>query len=100
LQTKFDIVHPCGPAGLNEHKENNDFFKVFPSPARDLLNIEYASELESNCEFQLVQLDGTIVKTSNFVGHSSLDISQLASGSYIARIRVENKEYSKMIVIE
>jgi len=60
--------------------------KVYPNPARDLLNIEFTSENTGKTKFDIFNLNGRLVKTVNLEStdnHYQINIQDLASGAYI-----------------
>ncbi len=60
--------------------------KVYPNPAKDILNIEFTSETTSKTKFDIFNLNGRLVKTVNLEStdnHYQINIQDLASGAYI-----------------
>jgi hypothetical protein len=70
---------------------------IYPNPAIDVLNIE----VEENSIFELVNSYGQVVHKSNVTGNSSIDVSNLNSGWYIARlISNDGKVAMKKVIIQ
>ena len=63
---------------------------VYPNPANDVLNI---SGVLDSFEYQIVDLSGKLIVSGN--NNSRIDISELASGVYFAKI---NGEYENRVI--
>jgi hypothetical protein len=79
--------------------------KLFPNPARDVLNIMLQLEAPASVSASLATLDGRIVREQQVNASAGyqllpLDISGLAPGFYIARARAGEQAWSGKVVKE
>jgi aminopeptidase N len=78
-------------------------FKVFPNPAQDELNLEFAKKHDC-CMVEVTNTQGQVVLSEKLKGRSStkkLDISKLAPGSYFVGVVTDNLAYDvKRFVVE
>lgn len=77
--------------GINQAKEiaKNLNFRVYPIPAKEIVNIEKASSSNMILNFIITDLSGKVLKTSQNSGSEtliSLDISGLARGIYLLNL--------------
>jgi choice-of-anchor B domain-containing protein len=68
--------------GVSEFNRN---VKIYPNPALDELSIEGVTGL-----IQILSLDGRLAKTVFIEKNSSIDIHELASGTYILQVEAAN----------
>ena len=68
--------------GVSEFNRN---VKIYPNPALDELSIEGVTGL-----IQILSLDGRLAKTVFLEKNSSIDIHELASGTYILQVEAAN----------
>lgn len=95
VRMKFDtcvVITPCvayqNTVGLNEIAGNS--FKIYPSPAREWLNID---ELPSTGLVVLTDLTGKTLITEKVEAKSiSIDISGLSSGMYLVKYLHEGQQ--------
>ena len=76
-------------------------FRLFPNPARKVMNIEFNQELHS-FRYQICDLTGKKLSESfQTIGGRSLNISikNLAPGSYILRISMDSEEFSAIFQV-
>jgi hypothetical protein len=75
----------------------------FPSPAKDVLNINMGTLLDKDYTFMLIDLQGKVVM-NKLVEHAQLieavPVTGLAKGMYLAVIETATNRISKKIVIE
>lgn len=75
--------------------------KVYPNPAKDLLNIEFTSENTGKTKFDIFNLNGRLVKTLNLESTDNnyqINIQDLASGAYILIINNEGGSNSHKFI--
>lgn len=75
--------------------------KVYPNPAKDILNIEFTSEITGKTKFDIFNLNGRLVKTVNLEStdnHYQINIQDLASGAYILIINNEGGSNSHKFI--
>lgn len=71
-------------------------FKIYPNPAKSSINISMPVE---NAELELWTLDGKLAQSKSISNNSSIDISSLISGSYIAKISYGNRLVTKILEV-
>lgn len=87
------------PSGIDETQDQT--FKIYPNPADEYLVIESASGLSSSATMQLMDQTGKVVLNEELTGSSSrINISTLASGSYMLLLRIEDQTSTQAIIIE
>jgi hypothetical protein len=78
-------------------------FKLFPNPASDELNIEFADKHDC-CIIEITNIQGQVVLSEKLKGKSTekkIDISKLAAGTYFVGVITDNLAYDmKRIVVE
>ena len=75
-----------------------DGFALFPNPVRNRLSIRFES-LPSNCILYISDMFGRIMFMENLTGmRTSINISHLQQGTYIATCIMDNKKYSRKFV--
>lgn len=74
---------------------------IYPNPSSNYLNIDLIT-ISDNVYYHLISTTGNIVKTGMLKsGSQTIDISQLASGSYILKIEEKNKySLTRKLVIQ
>lgn len=74
---------------------NNGTFIIYPNPTKDLLNISFSNELVNKPSVvSIFSAQGKLVLVQNYRVSSpieAINISQLASGNYIVRVKAGNK---------
>jgi CubicO group peptidase (beta-lactamase class C family) len=73
------------------HLNMNDLL-LYPNPSGDILVLD---NLISD-ELQILSLNGDLIKTINLYQSNKIDISDLASGTYLLRINNNTKKFVKM----
>ena len=74
--------------GIIEAIENNAAFGVWPTPARDVLNITLPEQQKGNVNGILRDLTGRIVREWNIspIGNTSVNVSDLPQGQYFLQL--------------
>lgn len=75
-----------GTTAVDEHVEINNQFLLYPNPANNILNVKTQEEGSAS----IFDISGNLVKTLNYKGNSSFDISNLDNGNYIIRFFTNN----------
>lgn len=92
----FSTSDTCTLLNINENiKQNKNAIVAFPNPTNNLLkiHIEYPYQ---NLQFSLFNLNG--LELLSIDNQTELDISQLAIGTYIVRIHIDNQIIRKKII--
>lgn len=78
-------VSPVGVKNIG----NADAIKIYPNPAKDLLNIDIAQP-SIECNIEVLCMDGRYILTKKANGtNTQLDISKLPRGMYLLRVSAE-----------
>ena len=89
------------PAMNNETIEK-ETFKIFPNPAKDVLNIAFSSEKNGRTQYAVFDLNGRLIKTfekEHFKqSHHQIIIDFLTSGTYVLIIHHNGKSYNNKFV--
>ena len=91
----FDNIKvTAGTVGVKNIVSNN--VSLYPNPATDLLNVT----VKENSTFELIDITGKTVLSRMVEGTSSINISKLSSGMYLAKVTSESglTEISKVLV--
>lgn len=96
-----------GAVGIKENASiiNYQNFKVFPNPHNGQCNVEFASDMNENLTYKLVNVLGQVSKTGVYaatLGINTLKIntSELTTGIYILSIFNSNQELYKQKIIK
>lgn len=87
-------IKPSLVTGVNEIFQK-EFVKVFPSPAKDKINVQFTeSTLKYN--IKVITIEGkTILETKS----KTIDVSRLVSGIYLVAIDTDQYHFIKKVVI-
>ena len=100
-QTTFTI-NVVNSVGLEENLLSN--INIYPNPANNQLRIEFDSNESGKGSISILDMSGKIVLINNLsvFGNNSvnLNISSLANGLYLVRIKTENGQSLSKLVIE
>ena len=92
----FSASDTCTFLNINENiKQNKNAIVAFPNPTNNSLKIQIEYPYQ-NLQFSLFNLNGLELLTTE--NQTDLDISQLASGTYIVRIHIDNRIIRKKII--
>jgi cytochrome c peroxidase len=79
-------VIPLGTVGIDNTRKD-DFFKVYPNPASDILNLDLQS---AAAMVRIVDLSGKVVHSGNYSGLQSLYVGNLPAGMYVVTATAED----------
>ena len=100
LTTIRSITFSTGTSGQAQQREQVSF-RMFPNPVTDLLTIETNISERGAGTIEIISLDGRTLQTlrANFEnGTNQVNVSSLAQGVYICRIRNGNHTSSLQFV--
>ncbi|MFN5324992.1 MAG: T9SS type A sorting domain-containing protein [Bacteroidota bacterium] len=88
--------------GISENEAAAQLIQISPNPATDVIKIDLTSLVESPSSIQLVDLSGRTIKEIPMVGNSiyTIERNDIADGTYIVRVRLNNGEVNKKIVLQ
>jgi hypothetical protein len=97
---RVDVVF-CGTNSISINEDVYSSFAVYPNPATDFINIEYAGQ--SNGSFELFNVIGQSVYTEALNAgdqKSAVDVSSLKSGVYFYTLQIDGQvmETKKLII--
>lgn len=93
-----DLIYGISCLGVNETKMDASIQSIYPNPAATNCTVEFNLRNEETVSIQIVDLSGKIlvrkeeVKAFNGSNKVDLDVSSLATGSYL--VRLTNGEFS------
>lgn len=91
-----DLAFSGGTVEVNEI--SNEDYLIYPNPASDILNIELKNSAINS--YEILNIDGSVVTSGDLTNSSSsIDVSQLASGTYFIKLRNELTMGIQKIVI-
>lgn len=90
------VVKPLS-VGVNELKNNNNSFSIYPNPTNSIVNID-AKEMTSVSIFNTL---GEMVYTQNKISTNSLQIntSQWSKGLYTVQVNSNNQSITKKLIV-
>jgi len=77
--------------------EKDIYLNVFPNPASSLVNVNYHQDNSEAQLIEIIDMSGRIVLSVNSTGNTQLDLSGLQAGSYLIRLRNENRIATRLI---
>lgn len=93
----LSAVEPTNFVGLSNTDDAS--IKLFPNPSNG--NFIFTNNLNSNSTITILDQSGRVVYEKEINANSAyIDLDNLKSGSYIAKINTENKTYQTRIVIQ
>lgn len=69
--------------------------QIYPNPASDKVNIKAVEDIEN---IALYDVKGSLIRDFGKVDSSSIDISNIASGNYILKIKTKNSQIIKKVI--
>jgi len=81
------------PVRAVKFEKGKEEVKIFPVPATDVLNVQLPSSYVNNVSLQLMGIDGKFISTLKpSVNNVRINVSNLASGTYVIRMVKANGE--------
>ena len=84
------VVRYDGTVGISGPERNAVHVRIFPNPARDVIQLENIEGASGTCEILIYNIEGQIVLqqvpavTSGMI---TLDVSSLAPGTYLLKLK-------------
>jgi predicted MPP superfamily phosphohydrolase len=102
IYDEFTIVKPDGSSPITSVDNNSDRIlnpRVYPNPAGDFLQVEYALNKEAELKITLLDYSGKELfseKMQSYTGENRklFNVNGLTAGNYILNIRTENETVS------
>jgi hypothetical protein len=96
----WDDVKFGGAVGVQNVDAAAAGIKIYPNPASDFCNIEFAQELKGTIILSVLDANGQLVKTVNLAQQkSTLDLQEFNSGMYFINIKKDAVNYFQKLVI-
>lgn len=97
----YYIIEYDANMGIRDYRKDNSKFLIYPSPVKDYLHIEIKKANTTITEICIYNPLGELVMTEKFKNSSlcRLDLHELNSGLYFARILMANGESSTRKII-
>ncbi len=84
---------------IKEEKNKDTWVKIYPNPVFDKLVVELKDKLMINNQFQLIDINGKLLKQRSFSSNKiSVDLSNLSKGIYFIEVFNNNFSYRKKII--
>jgi len=103
-ETKQVINGLFTSTAVENHQLNEDFFNVYPVPAKESIFIENNSGNNKNTTVNIIGSNGTIAQSTSYLNNSnnklSVSVNNLNSGIYILQIITPEQIQHKKIIIE
>ncbi len=88
----YDDLWEYDPTILSAENYSSTSISIFPNPAHNVLNIDSQSPLET---VKIYTISGGLIKEAS---NSSIDVFELPSGLYFARISIDGETFTKKFV--
>ncbi len=88
-----------------ESNEEIQYFRIYPNPSEGLLTMEVGPKIANEFEVEIANSRGTIVYKNNYINKDTengitIDLRHLSGGIYVLKILINEKSYSRKIIIE
>lgn len=88
LQTIFETIHNCSSSLISEPERFEDYFSVYPNPAKDQIHI--VNKTIEPFNLHLIDSSGRFIHSEVITSAVYIDTSEYSRGMYT--LRIENKE--------
>jgi uncharacterized Ntn-hydrolase superfamily protein len=99
LQTLFDVQHSCLNAYIPEKEDRQ--WKIYPNPANDRITFESLVPLQRSTEarYEISDALGRTVRSGVILGMvCTVDIEDLAPGSYLIEIKIADQRVQRKLI--
>ena len=91
--------------GIWDNKTPAFLLNTYPNPAKNQLNVEFASKIGKTAEVSLLNIHGQVLSLESFVMAESIsrqmfDVSTLSSGIYMVKVSIEGDTSFEKVIIE
>ncbi|MDP4266127.1 MAG: T9SS type A sorting domain-containing protein, partial [Bacteroidota bacterium] len=98
-----DSAFTIGSTGINEILTDDTYYKIFPIPATNNIQIEYYSKDRKQVVLELLDYTGRNLYKQNIIlernAINSIDVKDISNGIYFLRIDDEKDVHTKKIII-
>ncbi|MBK7410245.1 MAG: T9SS type A sorting domain-containing protein [Saprospirales bacterium] len=102
-QMDYDGTFDYSPIRVVDIGPPSNSIRVFPNPAREEVTIAFSEPTEVRGALWLFDQNGRLVSESVIAPQTTefqLRLAQLPSGTYILKVKVGTKEWTKRLVVE
>jgi hypothetical protein len=94
----FDLPVECN-LSVNDIKSSQ--FNIYPNPADRIVNIQFSGSTVSDAQIAIYSLEGRSMMQENIdkIDDSQIQTGNLANGIYILKITVQNRSFTKKLII-
>ena len=95
----FDIPPECN-LGVNEIDSSS--FAIYPNPADKNVNIEFSNSLNTSGKLSIYSLNGRQVHQQQLdtINQAKINVDKLSSGVYIIQLNIQNRSFTKKLIIQ
>lgn len=91
------LVRDASVTGIEDIKSENHSIKIYPNPAKDVLNFSIDESISDESILQITNLTGqTVISTD--VSNNQVDISKLSRGIYTLSITTQTEHYTNKFI--
>jgi Lamin Tail Domain/Secretion system C-terminal sorting domain len=95
-QVDFDGIYSYSNIVSIDNKANNIGFNIYPNPTSNYITFYSNSSLP--IFYQLISIDGKIVKEGSFINHKKIELSNLSNGTYFIKAISNEKIFLEKII--
>ncbi|MDR9399810.1 MAG: T9SS-dependent M36 family metallopeptidase [Psychroflexus sp.] len=95
----FDLPVECN-LGVNDIKSSH--FEIHPNPADQIVNIQFSGSTVSEAKISIYSLDGRLMLQNKLdkIDEAKIQIGSLAKGIYILKMNVQNRSFTKKLIVQ
>ncbi|HTO16848.1 MAG TPA: T9SS type A sorting domain-containing protein [Edaphocola sp.] len=86
------------PTAIYNSKKFSNDIQLFPNPAQHYIKIKGVGI--GNLTYEIININGTIIKNETIKNGQDIDVSMLSKGLYICTVRYNNKKCMKFFIKE
>jgi len=90
------IACPTNNLGIDDNVTKNSNVKVYPNPVNDILNISFEHGISSVSLYNLMGQE--VFSKSINANETSIDVSNLAAGTYLVKVQVDNEVQTLKVI--
>ena len=99
-QSAYPITRPKGYLTATKPTEDVGSVRLLPNPARTRVTVEAADAIK---DVQVADMAGRVLISKRFHGDEravTLNVASLPQGSYVVRVKTEQKETTQKLVVD
>ena len=95
----YDLPPECN-LGVNDIDSSS--FAIYPNPADKNINIEFSNSLNASGKLSIYSLNGREVLQQQLeaIDQAKINVDKLSSGVYILQLNVQNRSFTKKLIIQ